>query len=117
MNRVAPACGCPIHHYDNLNQQLTCLACSVISVGCSTCDNKTCQACLPSHFLDGNSYVMACPAGKWGNTANRQCTACLAKCVTCSNDITCDTCFENRVPQQCNCPQYSLIMQLSLIFL
>ncbi|EGR30311.1 leishmanolysin family protein, putative, partial [Ichthyophthirius multifiliis] len=85
----------------------SCFACSKISVGCSSCDNKTCFACLPPRFLDENSCLMACPVGKWGNTANRQCTACLEKCETCSNNNTCDTCFQNRVPQQCNCPQYS----------
>ncbi|EGR34654.1 zinc finger lsd1 subclass family protein, putative [Ichthyophthirius multifiliis] len=107
LNRVAPDCGCPAHNYDNSNYQEACFKCSDISVGCSTCDNVTCQACLPSHFLDGNSCVIDCPAGKWGNTVTRQCTDCLAKCVTCSNSNTCDICFQNRVPQQCNCPQYS----------
>ncbi|EGR30495.1 zinc finger lsd1 subclass family protein, putative [Ichthyophthirius multifiliis] len=84
-NRVAPACGCPDYNYDNLNYQQACFACSDISVGCSTCDNKTCQACLAPRFLDGNSCLNPCPAGKWGNTANRQCENCLAKCATCSN--------------------------------
>ncbi|EGR31680.1 zinc finger lsd1 subclass family protein, putative [Ichthyophthirius multifiliis] len=106
-NRVVPNCGCPVNNYDNSDYLQACFPCSNISVGCSTCDNVTCQACLPSYFLDGNSCVIDCPAGKWGNTATRQCKACQAKCVTCSNDNTCDTCFQNRVPQQCNCPQYS----------
>ncbi|EGR30792.1 hypothetical protein IMG5_123520 [Ichthyophthirius multifiliis] len=107
LNRELPGCGCPAHNYDNLNYQQACFACSNISDGCSTCNDRTCQECLAPRFLDGNSCVNICPSGKWGNTATRQCTACQAKCVTCSNDNTCDTCFENRVPQQCNCPQYS----------
>ncbi|EGR30791.1 zinc finger lsd1 subclass family protein, putative [Ichthyophthirius multifiliis] len=106
-NRQLPNCDCPIYQYDNQNYQQACFACSNISDGCSTCNDRTCQECLAPRFLDGNSCVNICPSGKWGNTATRQCTACQAKCVTCSNDNTCDTCFENRVPQQCNCPQYS----------
>ncbi|EGR34451.1 leishmanolysin family protein, putative [Ichthyophthirius multifiliis] len=106
-NRIAPACECPAYNYDNLNYALSCIGCSTISIGCSICNATTCQACLSPYFLDVNSCVKVCPPGKWGNTANRQCTACLAKCETCSNANDCDTCFENRVPQQCNCPQYS----------
>ncbi|EGR33785.1 zinc finger lsd1 subclass family protein, putative, partial [Ichthyophthirius multifiliis] len=106
-NRVPPDCGCLAHNYDNLNYQQACFACSNISFGCSTCDNNICHECLPLRFLDENSCVNDCPPGKWKNTINRQCIACLAKCETCSNDISCDTCFQNRVPQQCVCPQYS----------
>ncbi|EGR32972.1 zinc finger lsd1 subclass family protein, putative [Ichthyophthirius multifiliis] len=106
-NRVPPACDCPAHSYDNSNYQEACFPCSNISVGCSTCDNKTCQACLAPRFLDGNSCVNDCPAGKWGNTVNRQCADCLDKCVTCSNAIDCDTCFENRVAPACDCPAHS----------
>ncbi|EGR29541.1 zinc finger lsd1 subclass family protein, putative, partial [Ichthyophthirius multifiliis] len=106
-NRVGTTCECPAYSYDNLNYTQACIECSTISIGCSTCNATKCQACLSTHFLDGNSCVTACPAGKWGNTTNRQCTACLFKCATCSNATDCDTCFENRLTQQCNCPQYS----------
>ncbi|EGR33445.1 leishmanolysin family protein, putative [Ichthyophthirius multifiliis] len=106
-NRVGTTCECPAYSYNNLNYRQACIECSTISIGCSTCNATTCQACLSTHFLDGNSCVIACPAGKWGNTANRQCTACLFKCATCSNATDCDTCFGNRLPQQCDCPQYS----------
>ncbi|EGR34518.1 leishmanolysin family protein, putative, partial [Ichthyophthirius multifiliis] len=106
-NRIAPACKCPANSYDSLDFKKPCTICSTISIGCSICNATTCQACLSPYFLDGNLCVNICPPGKWGNTANRQCTACLAKCATCSNANDCDTCFGNRVPKQCNCPQYS----------
>ncbi|EGR29062.1 zinc finger lsd1 subclass family protein, putative, partial [Ichthyophthirius multifiliis] len=106
-NRVTPSCQCPANTYDSLDFKKPCTICSTISIGCSNCNATTCLACLLPYFLEGNSCVKNCPPGKYGNMTNRQCTACLDKCATCSNATDCDTCFENRVPQQCNCPQYS----------
>ncbi|KRX03297.1 Insulin-like growth factor binding protein, N-terminal [Pseudocohnilembus persalinus] len=71
---------------------------------CSTCDYKCslcyggydteCTECKNNYFLNvlntGNTCLITCPAGQWGNTLTNECEACVSPCVTCTGGTQTD---------------------------
>ncbi|KAM3140070.1 hypothetical protein pb186bvf_007870 [Paramecium bursaria] len=98
---VSYQCQCAEGYFSNDSQCLQCMD------YCKTCVNYyQCVEC-PSTRVLNTKYYCVCQQGYYQNNYNIQCLCiyyillrnieCLSNCLTCSNGLTCDSCYQDQV--------------------
>ena len=75
----------------------SCNLCSDFLENCALCDStgSTCTKCFDGYKLTGGSCSSgSCEDGYWWNDTDLACFSCPSDCKTCSDDATCESCFE-----------------------